>query len=271
MNSVEWKDSVGGEDRSEEPRKLNGRGKHMKSLKMQSANGPAVKSCAVGHLGVLLAIGLAIGAPGPSAQDAHSFTVDTSQSRVAISGNIMGAPVHEQGPGSLLAQYGGTIVATVSGNSIQFPGDSRVVATISGDWQPLSDGNPGSEPANYGGTASDFSSTGVAAVRDVEVDVASGTLALVDGMFDTQGITLSIPESAPTSIAYRVQGFFDDSGVAALGGARASGQSAQGSLTNVGGEQVLTLPINYRFYFSLMSPNDTAVSLTGLLVATRRL
>ena len=108
-------------------------------------------------------------------------------------------------------------------------------------------------------------------MRDLDVDVTSDALALVNGRFDTEGITVSIPGGAPSSMAYRVQGAFNESGAVALGGQSASGQSAQGSLTTVGNQQVLTIPINYRFYFSLASPDDTTVDLTGQLVAIRSL
>jgi hypothetical protein len=219
----------------------------------------------------LLAGSLWIAGAAQPVLGAYQFTVDTSQSHVSITGNVMGAPIQPQAPGSLTAHYAGTLLAEVNGNTIQFPGQSQVLALDSGSWQPLADGSAGSEPANYGGTASRFLATGVAAVRDVQVDVTSGALALVNGSFDTQGITVSIPDGASSSMAYRVEGSIDDSGSVALDGESASGQAAQGSLMMVGSQQVLTIPIYYRFFFSLMSPNDTAVTLTGQLVATRSL
>ena len=182
----------------------------------------------------------------------------------------MGAPIHEQGSGSLTAQYRGTLVVEVSGNTLLFPGQSEVVAIDSGNWEPQSDGSAGSESANYGGTASQFGTTGVAAVRDVVMDVASDELTLVNGRFNTEGITVFIPDGASSSIAYRVRGAFNESGVVALEGS-GSGQSAQGSLMDVGHQQVLTIPINCRFLFSLVSNNDTIVNLTGQVVAIRNL
>jgi hypothetical protein len=243
----------------------------MKSMKMESVEILLPKPFAMGRVVGLLAGSLWIAGMGQTALGAYVFTVDSSQSRVSISGNVMGAPIHAQASGSLTAHYGGTLVAEVSGNTILFPGESQVVAMDSGSWEPQSDGSAGSESANYGGTASLFATTGVAAVRDVEGDVTSGALALVNGRFDTHGITVSIPGGAPSSIAYRVRGGFNESGAVALGGQSASGQSAQGSLMTAGDQQVLTIPINYRFYFSLASPNDTTVDLTGQVVAIRNL
>src|SRR5438477_4957673 len=112
----------------------------------------------------------------PTASSAEVFEVDTSQSRVSISGSDLGQPLREQGSGSLTTQYSGTLVAAVSGDIIQFPGQSQVVAFDNGSWEPLSDGSDGSEPANYGGAASSFFATGVAAVRQVELDVTSGVV-----------------------------------------------------------------------------------------------
>ena len=243
----------------------------MKSMKMKSVDIPLAKPLAMGRVVGLLAGSLWIAGVGQTLLGAHVFTVDSSQSRVSISGTVMGAPIHAQGSGSLTAQYGGTLVAEVSGNTILFPGESQVAAMDSGSWEPQSDGSAGSESANYGGTASLFATMGVAAVRDVEVDVTSDALALVNGSFDTQGITVSIPGGASSSMAYRVRGAFNESGAVALGGHSASGQIAQGSLTSAGDQLVLTIPVNYRFHFSLASPNDTTVELTGQLVAIRSL
>src|SRR5439155_4649572 len=92
------------------------------------------------------------------------------------------------------------------------PGPKQVVAVNSGSWQPLADGSDGSEPANYGGTATAFLTTGVAAVREARVDVTSGALAISDGRFDTQGLTFTIPSGASTSLSYRLRGANNSSG-----------------------------------------------------------
>ena len=207
------------------------------------------------------------GGPVLPAVGADVFTVDTSQSRVTVSGSVSGSTLQEQGPGSLTTQFGGSLLVAISGNTIQFPGQSQVVALNSGSWEPRADGSDGSEPANYGGKASHFLARGVAAIRHAQVDVTSGTVPLVDGRFGTQAITFSIPIGAPSSLAYQTEGAFDSSGAVPLGGRSATGQQSEGSLTVVGGQQVLTIPINYRVYFSLLSENDTVVYLNGQLVA----
>ncbi len=204
------------------------------------------KSFTRGPVVGLLAGSLWIAGSGLTALGASVFTVDSSQSRVSISGSVLGTPLYAQGSGSLTTQYGGTLLADVGANAIQFTGQSQVVAFDSGSWH-------------------------VAAARDLQVDVTSGALALVNGQFDTQGISVFIPAGAPSSLAYRVQGGINESGAVSLAGESASGQVAQGSLVTMGSLQVLTIPIHYSFYFSLASPNDTTVTLTGQVVATRSL
>ena len=145
--------------------------------------------------------------------------MDPSQSRVSISGNVLGSPLREQGPGSLTTEYGGSLLAEVGGNTIRFPGQSQVLAVNSGSWQPLSDGSDGSEPANYGGTASFFFTKGVAAVREVQVDVTSGAVAVVNGQFSTEGLTFTIPADGYSSLAYRVEGAYNAAGAVSLAGA----------------------------------------------------
>jgi hypothetical protein len=202
---------------------------------------------------------------------ADEFTVDSSQSRITISGSFHDTTLKAQGPGSLTTHYGGTLLAELSGDTIRFPGQSQVMALDSGSWEPRADGSDGSAPANYGGEASVFLSTGVAAVRQVTVDITSEVLPIANGQFDTRGLTLSIPDGAPSSLAYRVEGALQSSGAAPLGGHSATGQVATGTITTVNGQQVLTIPINYQFNFSIVDDNDTTVTLTGQLVATRSL
>jgi hypothetical protein len=219
----------------------------------------------------LLAVSIWIAGSGLTALGADVFILDTSQSYVSISGNVVGSPIREQGPGSLTAHYGGTLLAEVSADTIQFPGQSQMVAFNSGSWQPLADGGDGSEPANYGGTATAFFTTGVAAIREMRADVTSGVVAITDGRFDTQGLTFFIPADAPSSLSYRLRGLYNSSGVESLRGESATGQEAQASLTTAGDQQVLAIPINYTFYYSLVAQNDSAVTLRGQLVATRSL
>jgi len=202
---------------------------------------------------------------------AEVFTVDSTQSSVSISGTVAGRTLHEQGSGSLTTHYQGTLVADVGADTIQFPGQSQVLAVNSGSWQPLSDGSDGSEPANYGGTASFFFTKGVAAVREVQVDVTSGAVAVVNGQFSTEGLTFTIPADGYSSLAYRVEGAYSAAGAVSLAGRSATGQIATASVTTWSGLQILTIPIQYTIYFTVVKQNDTSVTLSGQLVATRSL
>src|ERR1043166_6537110 len=88
------------------------------------------------------ALGLVAGAcwlaaPALTAVGAEVFTVDSTQSTVSISGTVAGQTLHEQGAGSLTTHYQGTLVADVGVDTIQFPGQSQVVAINNGSWQPL--------------------------------------------------------------------------------------------------------------------------------------
>jgi hypothetical protein len=240
--------------------------KHMHSSGMQ-----LMTSIATGPVVGLLAGSLLIAGSAATALGAFVFTVDPSQSSVSLSGSALGTSLTAQGAGSLTTQYEGGLLVDVGSTAIQFPGQSLVVALDSGNWQPLSDGSVGSAPANYGATFNCFFTSGVAAARDIQVDVTSGALPLVNGAFDTQGITVSVPAAAPSVVAYRVEGSINDSGAVALAGESATGQVAQGSLVTVGSQLVLTIPINYTFVYSVLSANDTALTLTGQVLATSNL
>src|ERR1043166_2807517 len=219
----------------------------------------------------LLAGCLLLAAATRPAVGAESFTVDSSQSYISLSGEVLGLTLQEQGSGSLTTHFQGTVVAAIGTDSIQFPGQSQVVAMDSGSWQPRADASDGSEPANYGAEASGFFSTGVAALRGFEMDITSGAVAFVNGQFDPQSLTFSGPDGASSSLAYRVDGALQSSGVLSLAGRSLTGQSTLATVTTTGNLQVLTIPVHYQLYFSLTSQNDTTVTLTGQLVATRSL
>jgi hypothetical protein len=206
-----------------------------------------------------------------TAVGAEVFTVDPNQSLVSISGSIAGTSLESQGSGSLTTQFGGSILADMSGTTIQFPGQSQVTGLNSGTWQPMPDGSDGSAPATFGAKASLLFTTGVAAVRNVQFDITSAALTLVNGQFDAQPITFSIAEGAACSAAYRTEGALSYSGAVALDGRSVTGQDAMASLSVVGSQQVLSIPIHYTLTFSLLDQDDTSVTLTGQLVAARNL
>ena len=93
----------------------------------------------------------------------------------------------------------------------------------------------------------------------------------LQGSFDVSSLTFAIPAGASSSVAYRIQGLFNDSGAISLGDTSASGIATTGSLVTVGNVQILTIPVNYTTYASLLSPDDTRMTLNGQLVASRSL
>jgi hypothetical protein len=64
------------------------------------------------------------------------FTLDESQSKITLSGTVLGNPVTEQAPGSLTTTFYGKIVADVTSTAIQFTGGSTLTARTNGVWKP---------------------------------------------------------------------------------------------------------------------------------------
>src|SRR5215831_12840075 len=124
---------------------------------------------------------------------AEIFTLDPEQSLVTISGSVVGGTITNQGPGSLTTKFGGTIQVSITGNSLQFTGQSHVVGQTNGSWQPKSDGSSGNEPADYGGYANVGIAAGYAALRDLLFDVVSPPLTMNGGQFDSSSLTFFFP------------------------------------------------------------------------------
>jgi hypothetical protein len=198
------------------------------------------------------------------------FTVDTNQSSIALSGSVLGFTLQEQGAGSLTTTFAGTLNADVTDTTIQFTGQSLLAAQNNGSWQPKADGSAGSEPANYGAQASSVLGNAVAALRQIQLDATSPSLSLTNGQFDSGSLTFFFPVNAPSTLAYTVSGFLlNKSGSLALTGYSTNKVTTLASLATVGGQQILTIPVNAQYFFTLVSANDTTVSLKGQLVATR--
>jgi len=202
---------------------------------------------------------------------AQVFTLDPEQSLITISGTVVGGAITNQGPGSLTTKFGGTIRLTVSGDSLQFTGQSRLLGQTNGSWQPKTDGSAGSEPANYGGFANVGFASGNAALRDLLFDVISPPLKLNAGQFDSTSLTFLFPSNATSSLAYNVTGLLSKHGVIALTGYATNKITALSSLTSsgVGGQQVLSIPVDATYFFKVISANDTVIRLTGQLVAVQ--
>ncbi len=201
---------------------------------------------------------------------AQVFTIDTNQSSVTISGSVLGSSIGAQAAGSLTATVGGTIQAAVTGSGIQFTGGSLIQANDSGSWQPNADGTAGSQPADFGGSATTPLGLGLAALRNILLDVTSGVIPIAGGQFDSSSLTFFFPSNATSSFAYNVSGgFLSKHGAQALTGYATNKVTALATLTAAGSQTTLVLPVNATFYLTLVSPNDTVVTLSGQLVATQ--
>ena len=199
----------------------------------------------------------------------QTFLIDSNQSSITISGTVVSATITSQGPGSLTTSISGTLQAAVAGSSIQFGGQSQIKANNNGSWQPKADGTAGTAPANYGAMGTTILGSGVAALRDVLLDVMSGSIPINNGQFDASGLTFLFPTNANSTFAYNVGGFLPQHGVQALIGYATNKVTAMGTLTASGGQQTIGLPINATFVFSLISSGDTVITLKGQLVATQ--
>ncbi|HVV71194.1 MAG TPA: hypothetical protein VHI52_06800 [Verrucomicrobiae bacterium] len=217
-----------------------------------------------GMVGLVLVSVLA----GPRPAAAQVFTIDTNQSSITISGTVLGNTFTNQGPGSLTARIGGSLQAVTTGSTITFTGQSVIQAFNSGSWQPNADGTTGSQPANYGALAVTLLGTGVAALRDVLLDVTSPAISLSNGQFDSSSLTFLFPSNATTAFAYNISGsFVSTHGAEPMTGYATNKVTKLGSLTSAGGAETITIPVNATFLLSLVSANDTSITLQGQLVA----
>ena len=204
-----------------------------------------------------------------STSKAQVFTLDTNRSSVTISGTVLGGVITNQGPGSLTTTIAGTINASVTGSTITFTGQSQILAQTNGSWQPAPDGSAGSAPADYGGQATLSFASGDAALRNVQLDVTSPAITLNGGQFDSTMLVFAFPSNAVSSLAYNVVGLISKHGTLALTGYATNKVTAESSLSTVGGQQTLTIPVDATFYLKLLSANDTVIRLQGQLVAVQ--
>jgi hypothetical protein len=159
------------------------------------------------------------------------FTLDTNQSSVTISGSVLGGTIAAQGAGSLTARIAGNLQVMLAGNTIQFVGQSQILAQTNGSWQPLADGSAGSAPADFGAQASLGIASGVAALRNVQLDVISPAIPLSGGQFDSTNLTFLFPSNSTSALSYSVTGLFKKQGSIPLTGYATNKVTALSSLS----------------------------------------
>ncbi|HRK30203.1 MAG TPA: hypothetical protein PLD59_03915, partial [Tepidisphaeraceae bacterium] len=131
-----------------------------------------------------------------------SFLLDTPESRLTISGSVNGAPLQQQGPGSLSTTYSGNFLIDLSPKTVQFIAGGVADANTSGSWDPLPNATAGTSPADYGAQAN-FGILGTArfAVRNLIADGFSDSIPLSSGLtFDASLATVSLVNG---EVAYR--------------------------------------------------------------------
>jgi hypothetical protein len=194
------------------------------------------------------------------------FTIDSSQSQVTLSGAVAGFTLSAQGAGSLTTTYSGSINADISGSTIQFTGSSAIAAETNGVWQPAVGGASGSAAADYGGQVSVYGVfTGYGAARNIVLDLTSPLLTVTDTNFDSTTLVFSFATNSSSSFDYNA---VFESGSFLLAGDSTNTVADGASLTTDGTAQKLTIQFNTQFSFSVASPDDTPLTLTGQIVAT---
>jgi hypothetical protein len=207
----------------------------------------------------------------------RDYTIDMSQSSIAISGTVFSAdlnqtrPIVEQGPGSLTSKYTGTLITDREIGSIALLTGSSIDANVNGNWRPLADASDGTAPADYGGRAN-FTVIILPvpvyfAGRDLAASVTSGATA-VNGssQFSLGGTTLTFTGG---NIAYRASSG-DISGAESIvgEGGTLSGNGTLGTVVQGGRVyETLTVPVNASFQFGNTSATIN-LTLTGQIHAT---
>lgn len=199
-----------------------------------------------------------------------AFTIDNTQSQVTISGNLAGFTITPQASGSLQTVCNGSINADLTASTIQFTGSSSINAQTNGVWKPAIGGGSGSAAADYGAQASvPFVGTAFGALRNIVLDLTSPALTLVNTNFDSSSLVFSFPPSSTATIDYNAG--FVGQGSKTLAGYSTNTLVNAASLTTNGAVKKLLIQINTTFTFSLISSNDTMITLTGQIIATNSL
>ena len=194
---------------------------------------------------------------------ADVFTINPALSSLTLSGSTNGSPFMQQGAGSLVTSYFGTIDASFNASSITF-NSALVTANNSGSWQPAAGGVAGSAPANYGVRATVFPLTALGAIRNLQFSLTSpNPITLTGSAFDASQINLTALSGLfDYLVAGVTNGTLDETGL--TGPNAATG----GIFTVAGGIATLTIPILFSQTVTVINPNDTTFTFTGTLVAT---
>ena len=206
-----------------------------------------------------------------------TFTIDPilSQFTLPVTTLLMGTPLatSAQGAGSLVTGFGGSILADVTGSTIQFLPGSLLSALNSGSWLPGNDYAAGdyltaSDPANYGMVTDlrslGFSSTEPSAVRDLQISLVIGTpVSLTGGVFDEGGITTDYTDG---TVFYSVGGYPPVTDLTTVTPNPTQSSASPATVTTLGNETTLVMPfaMHSEYYVNmLLVQQDYAGTLYG--------
>jgi hypothetical protein len=199
------------------------------------------------------------------AAGAVTLNVDPAQSQITLSGTVAGFKLAEQGSGSLTTTVGGSINLTVADGQIQID-SANLDPNTNGSWKPGRNGAD-SSPADLAGQSSSFVGTITGALRDLVVNAVSTAKSLdSNGKFDASSIVFAFPQNSSSILDYNA-GFLG-TGSKALAGAGTNQTATVGTLVSNNGVQTLTIALDATFTFTLLTANDTEMTLKGQLVAT---
>ena len=206
-----------------------------------------------------------------SAQTA-TFQVDPTASSLTVSGTALGAPIQQQGPGSLTTTYRGPLLVQLAPGTIQFPGGSAVTANNSGNWQPLPGGASGSAPANYGGRVIILFQVSNAAVRDAVFDATTPAPLALTGTGNNRGFSSAIDFTATTgNVDYNSA--LAGSGTNPLAGSTGTNSSPNGGSLSISAGSagfangVLALPVSFTINTNVGTLGQATFNFNGNLTA----
>jgi hypothetical protein len=212
-------------------------------------------------IGLMLTCLLLIGRAGAAVV---TFNLNPAASSLTLTGDFMDQALQPQTAGSTTTSYGGTIMADLVGNTIQFVNGSNIDANLQPTNQsPRANGDIGTAAADYGFTASiPVIGTAQGALRNFVLGANSSPLTVTANTF-TPNINF-IDSSG--DLDFRSPVTFGRSGLSSSSG---NGAITGGMLQTVGSTQTLTIPVDVTFTSSTATTNDTSLHFLGTLVATR--
>jgi hypothetical protein len=199
------------------------------------------------------------------AAQAATLDVDPAQSKITLSGNVAGFILREQDTGSLSTTVVGSINVTEANGQIQID-SANLDPNTNGSWKPGRNGAD-SSPADLAGQATSIVGTITGALRDLVVNATSTAKPLdSNGKFDASSIIFAFPPNSTSVLDYNA-GFLG-AGSKALAGNGTNQTATVGTFVSNNGVQTLTIALDATFFFTLLTDNDSQLTLKGQLVAT---